>query len=91
MSRTHYQTLGIDNTATDVEIKKAYRSLSLKYHPDRNQSSDATVMFQEISTAYEILGDPEKKKEYDNELNGTKMNPFQGFHNMDNMFNMMFN
>ena len=62
MSRTHYQTLGIDNTATDVEIKKAYRSLSLKYHPDRNQSSDATVMFQEISTAYEILGDPEKKK-----------------------------
>jgi len=91
MSRTHYQTLGIDNTATDVEIKKAYRSLSLKYHPDRNQSSDATVMFQEISTAYEILGDPEKKKEYDNERNGTKMNPFQGFHNMDNMFNMMFN
>ena len=73
MSRTHYQTLGIDNTATDVEIKKAYRSLSLKYHPDRNQSSDATVMFQEISTAYEILGDPEKKKEYDNERNGTKM------------------
>ena len=90
MSRTHYQTLGIDNTATDVEIKKAYRSLSLKYHPDRNQSSDATVMFQEISTAYEILGDPEKKKEYDNEGNGTKMNPFQGFHNMDNIFNMMF-
>lgn len=91
MSKTHYQTLGIDNTATDVEIKKAYRSLSLKYHPDRNQSSDATVMFQEISTAYEILGDSEKKKEYDNERNGTKMNPFQGFHNMDNMFNMMFN
>jgi len=91
MPKTHYQTLGIENTATDIEIKKAYRALSLKYHPDRNQSSDATLMFQEISTAYEILGDTEKKQEYDNERNGTNMNPFQGFHNMDNMFNMMFN
>ena len=67
MPKTHYQTLGIENTATDIEIKKAYRALSLKYHPDRNQSSDATLMFQEISTAYEILGDTEKKQEYDNE------------------------
>ena len=38
MPKTHYQTLGIENTATDTEIKKAYRSLSLKYHPDRNVS-----------------------------------------------------
>lgn len=65
-TKTHYDTLGISENATQDEIKKAYRSLSLKYHPDRNPNDSTCIsMFQEISSAFEILGDPEKKKEYD--------------------------
>jgi DnaJ family protein B protein 4 len=60
---SHYATLGIAETASPEEIKKAYRSLSLKYHPDKNPSGQE--MFQKISSAFEVLGDAEKKKEYD--------------------------
>jgi DnaJ family protein B protein 4 len=60
---SHYTTLGIAETASPEEIKKAYRSLSLKYHPDKNPSGQE--MFQKISSAFEVLGDTEKKKEYD--------------------------
>jgi DnaJ family protein B protein 4 len=60
---SHYATLGIAETASPEEIKKAYRSLSLKYHPDKNPSGQE--IFQKISSAFEVLGDSEKKKEYD--------------------------
>jgi molecular chaperone DnaJ len=61
-----YKTLGVSKKATDEEIKKAYRKLARKYHPDRN-SGDAAAeeKFKEISAAYDVLGDPEKRKEYD--------------------------
>jgi DnaJ-class molecular chaperone len=62
---THYKTLDISEDATDVEIKKAFRKLSLQYHPDRNKSPDAQSKFQEINEAYETLSDPQKKKQYD--------------------------
>lgn len=96
---SHYEILGINKDATEVEIKKAYRSASLKYHPDRNSSSDAITKIQQINEAYEILSDKEKKQKYDNELNGVRPNLFQQVHtnfntdfgDINSMFNMMFN
>ena len=64
----HYETLGLSKDASETEIKKTYRKLSLEFHPDRNPSPEANSKFQEISGAYEVLSDPEKKKEYDFEL-----------------------
>jgi molecular chaperone DnaJ len=61
-----YKTLGVSKKATDEEIKKAYRKLAREYHPDRNQGDkEAEDKFKEISAAYDVLGDPEKRKEYD--------------------------
>lgn len=68
-----YTVLDVPETAAPDEIKKAYRKLSMLYHPDKNgNSSESTEKFQKISEAYEILGDAEKKKEYDM----TQNNPF---------------
>jgi molecular chaperone DnaJ len=61
-----YKTLGVSKKATDEEIKKAYRKLARQYHPDRNPGdAEAEEKFKEISAAYDVLGDPEKRKEYD--------------------------
>jgi len=68
MSVNHYDTLGVSQKSTDAEIKKAYRVLSLKYHPDRNQSPDAATKIREINDAYETLSDSAKRRQYDMEL-----------------------
>jgi DnaJ-class molecular chaperone len=61
-----YEDLGITETATMEDIKKAYRKLSLQHHPDRNQNSaDSTIKFQKISSAYEVLGDEDRRRQYD--------------------------
>lgn len=60
----HYKTLGIEKTASLDEIKKAYRKLAMKYHPDRTDGDQEK--FQQIKHAYEILSDPKKRQEYDN-------------------------
>lgn len=60
-----YDILGVSVTATDVEIKKAYRKCALKYHPDKNPSEEAAEKFKEASAAYEILSDSEKRDIYD--------------------------
>jgi len=63
--RDYYEVLGVSKTSSSDEIKKQYRKLALKFHPDRNQSSDAGEHFKEISEAYGVLSDPEKRKVYD--------------------------
>jgi molecular chaperone DnaJ len=61
-----YKVLGVSKKASDEEIKKAYRKLARKYHPDRNpDDAAAEEKFKEISAAHDVLGDPEKRKEYD--------------------------
>ncbi len=66
MKRDYYEVLGVSRTADAAAIKKAYRKLAKKYHPDTNQGNkEAEKRFQEIGEAYDILSDPEKKKLYD--------------------------
>lgn len=63
--RDYYQLLGIDRDADQTAIKNAYHRLAMKWHPDRNNSPEATERFREIATAYAILKDPSKRRRYD--------------------------
>ena len=63
--RDYYEVLGVQKNASQDEIKAQYRKLALKFHPDRNKSSDAGEHFKEISEACAILSDSEKRKLYD--------------------------
>ncbi len=65
MKKDYYEILEISKGASAEEIKKAYRKLALKWHPDKNKSSGAEEKFKEINEAYEILSDPKKKETYD--------------------------
>lgn len=65
MGKDYYSILGINKSASDDEIKKAYRKLALKYHPDKNKSSGAEEKFKELAEAYEILADKKKRDTYD--------------------------
>ena len=65
----HYDTLGLDKNATSDEIKRAYRTLSFKYHPDRNKEEGAMQMFQKINAANEVLSDNTKRSAYDMQMN----------------------
>jgi len=60
-----YSTLGLSSSATPDKIKHAYRNLAKQYHPDKNNTEEATHKFQQISAAYEILSDPQKREHYD--------------------------
>ena len=63
--RDYYDVLGVPREATDKQIKDAFRSLAMKFHPDRNKAPDAEEHFKEIAAAYAVLSDPAKRKEYD--------------------------
>ena len=67
MNKDLYGILGVSKTASESEIKSAYRKLARKYHPDLNKDNPAAAeKFKEVSCAYDILGDKEKRKKYDN-------------------------
>lgn len=88
----YYDVLGIPKTATEEEIKKAYRKLSLKHHPDR-EGGDAEK-FKQLSEAYETLSDPAKKNQYDNQgsnpfFAANEMRP-EDMNDINNIFSMFF-
>lgn len=67
MAKDYYQILGVPRNATSEQVKKAYRKLAMQYHPDRNPGNEkwANEKFKEINEAFSVLGDPDKRKQYD--------------------------
>lgn len=84
----YYDLLGVSRDASEADVKKAYRKLAMEYHPDRNAAADAEQKFKEITEAYEVLKDPEKRARYDrygkSGLGGAGSSPgYHGFHHVD--------
>ncbi|MFX1495831.1 MAG: molecular chaperone DnaJ [Promethearchaeota archaeon] len=85
-NKDYYKILGVSRDASKNDIKKSYRRLALKYHPDRNKSPEAEEKFKEISEAYAVLSDDEKRSQYDvrgSEWVGTPFTPEDLFRNID--------
>ena len=91
--RDYYEVLGVSKTASEEEIKKAYRQIAIKYHPDRNPGNkEAEDKFKEAAEAYNVLHDPQKRQQYDQfGFNGPMGGGFEGFGasmNLDDIFQM---
>ena len=88
--RDYYEVLGVSRNATNDALKKAYRKLALKYHPDKNQGDkNAEQRFKEAATAYEVLSDPKKREMYD--LRGSAGLNDMGFHGFENSADIFSN
>ncbi len=100
MAKSLYKTLEISENASEAEIKKAYRKLARQYHPDVNKDASAEEKFKEINSAYEILSDKEKKRQYDqmgdNMFGGQSFSDFSRSHgsagsaDLDEILRQMF-
>ena len=94
MKRDYYEVLGVQKTASEEEIKKAYRQIAIKYHPDRNPGDkQAEEKFKEAAEAYNVLHDPQKRQQYDQfgfagPMGGGGFEGFGGSMNMDDIFSM---
>ena len=92
--RDYYEVLGVDKNATEDQIKKAYRTIAIKYHPDRNPGNkEAEEKFKEAAEAYDVLHDPQKRQQYDtfgfSGGGSSGFDPFGGTSmNMDDIFSM---
>ncbi|MCA9772365.1 MAG: molecular chaperone DnaJ [Myxococcales bacterium] len=94
-NRDYYEILGVNRAADEAELKKAYRRLALKYHPDKNQGdAEAEERFKEASEAYEVLRDPQKRRIYDQYghegLRGSGYQGFSGFEDIFSSFSDIF-
>ena len=86
--RDYYEVLGVNRNATNDELKKAYRKLALKYHPDKNQGDKtAEQRFKEAANAYDVLSDPKKREMYD--LRGSAGLNDMGFHGFENSVDLV--
>jgi len=82
--RDYYEVLSVARNATDEEIKRAFRKLAFKYHPDHNRNDGAEEMFKEVNEAYEVLSDPDKRSAYDRFGHGSTEGLFgRGFEGFD--------
>jgi molecular chaperone DnaJ len=97
--RDYYEVLGVPRDADDNAIKSAYRKLALQYHPDRNKASDAAERFKEVTEAYEVLSDADKRQMYDRYGHaatqggfgqGQPGSPFGGFGDISDIFDEFF-
>lgn len=96
--RDYYEVLGVARSATDDEIKRAFKRLAMKYHPDRNKEADAGERFREINEAYQVLSDPSKRQAYDaggfDAVDGSRagggFDPFGGSADFADIFSQFF-